>query len=317
MKNLIVILIICLIPIVRCTDTGHKTGIVRANNILLAYESFGSDKNESIILIQGTGATLLHYPTEFCQKLASEGYRVIRFDNRDIGASSKLDSLGQPDWEAIIPLMKTCDSVPLPYTLLDMAKDVVGLMDALKIKKAHIAGASMGGAIAQIIAINFPDRLLSLTCFSASTGNPNLPEGNENALKAMSTPPPQSNNTDTIANYLINIYKALGAVDDDKILLERAKGHINRGWQPDAVNRQVAAVVIGENCDRRKDLKNLNIPALIIHGDSDPIVTLDSGKELAASIPDAQLCVINGLGHDLSLKFIDEIVTCMIDNMKR
>ena len=201
-----------------------QPGTVNANGITIAYESLGAASNETIILIQGTGATLLHYPAELCQKLAKKGYRVIRFDNRDIGLSSKLDSLGHPNWEAIFPLIKTCKPAPLPYTLLDMAKDVVGLMDALNIKRAHIAGASMGGAIAQLVAIHFPDRVLTLVSMSASSGNPNLPPGTEKAITAMATPPPATKNADTLATYLVNIYKALGASDDDKVLKEKGIG---------------------------------------------------------------------------------------------
>ena len=299
------------------SDGFAQPGTVKANGITIAYESFGDANNESIILIQGTGATLLHYPAELCQKLAKKGYRVIRFDNRDIGLSSKLDSLGQPNWEAIFPLIKTCKPAPLPYTLLDMAKDVVGLMDALAIKKAHIAGASMGGAIAQLIAIHFPDRVLTLVSMSASSGNPNLPPGTEKALTAMATPPPATKNADTLATYLVNVYKALGASDDDKVLKERALGHIKRSWYPEGVNRQVAAVVIGDNCDRRESLAKIKIPTVVIHGDADPLVTLASGKEVAETIPEAELCVINGMGHDISLKSVDEIVACIVKVTKK
>jgi len=263
-------------------------------------------------MIQGTGATMLHYPAEMCEKLAQHGYRVIRFDNRDIGLSTKLDSLGQPDWAAIFPFYKTCKPAPLPYTLLDMSEDVTGLMDVLKIDKAHIAGASMGGAIAQLIAIHFPDRVLSLTSLSASSGNPDRPEGDAKALQAMSAPPPVTTDPDTLINYLVSTYKALGATDNDAVLKARALGHIERWWQPDAVNRQVAAVFIGDYCDRRQDLAKIHIPTMIIHGDADPMVPLEAGKEVAATVPGAELCVVKGLGHDISLEFVDEIVDCIV-----
>src|SRR5690606_7495908 len=187
-----------------CTEGGSsRTGISSVSANTIAWESFGDSNNEAIILIQGTGATLLHYPVEFCEKLSAAGYYVIRFDNSDIGLSTHLDSLGQPDWAAIGPVIGTCEPAPLPYTLLDMAEDVTGLMDALHIGQAHIAGASMGGAIAQLVAIHFPERVKTLTCLSSSTGNPNLPPAREDAIKAMSTPPPASTSADSIARHLV------------------------------------------------------------------------------------------------------------------
>jgi pimeloyl-ACP methyl ester carboxylesterase len=310
--NFPVLLILSTILLVFTSPAYTQPGTVQANGISIAFESFGDIDNEAIIMIQGTGATMLHYPSGMCEKLARNGYRVIRFDNRDVGLSSKLDSLGQPDWAAIFPYYKTCKPAPLPYTLLDMAKDVTGLMDALKIDKAHIVGASMGGAIAQLIAIHFPGRVLSLTSMSASSGNPDRPEGDEKALQAMSAAPPVTANADTLAHYLVGTYKALGATDSDSVLKARALGHIERSWQPDAVNRQVAAVFIGDYCDRRGDLAKLDIPTMVIHGDADPLVPMEAGKEVAATIPGAGLCIIHGMGHDISLEFVDEIVGCIL-----
>jgi pimeloyl-ACP methyl ester carboxylesterase len=295
---------------------GAQPGIVKANGIRIAYESFGKTSDEPVIMIQGTGATMLHYPEEMCQKLAKKGFRVIRFDNRDIGLSEKLDSLGQPNWAAIFPYIKKCDPAPLPYTLLDMAKDVTGLMDALGIRKAHIVGVSMGAAIAQIMAINFPDRLLSLTSGSSSAGNPDMPVPEGKALTVMSTPAPKTTDRDSLADYLVGVYKALGAVDNDKVLRDRALGHIARSWDPDAVNRQIAAVLIAENCDRRKDLAGIRIPTVVIHGDADPLVTLAAGRQVAESIPGSRFCIIKGMGHDLSLKFIDEIIQSMLPTLR-
>lgn len=289
-----------------------QAGKVKANGITIAYEAFGDKKNDAIILIQGTGATLLHYPVELCKKLAGYGFYVIRFDNRDIGLSTHLDSLGQPDWTAIAPFVGTCQKAPLPYTLLDMATDVTGLMDALNIRKANIVGASMGGAIAQILAIHFPERVLSLTIISASSGNPARPQGDEKAQAAMGTPPPATSDPDTLAAYLVNVYKSLGAIDSDDVLMNRALEHVKtRHWDPQAVNRQVAAVLIGDYCDRRSDLAKLKMPVMVIHGDIDPMVPVESGKEVAAAIPGAELCIIKGMGHDLSVNFVDEIAHCI------
>lgn len=308
-----VIFIVCFIFILISNRAVAQSGKVDANGITIAYETFGDPKNEAIVLIQGTGATLLHYPVELCEKLAANDFYVIRFDNRDIGLSTHLDSLGQPDWAAIGPHIGTCNEASLPYTLLDMSKDVTGLMDALRIDKAHIVGASMGGAIAQLIAIHFPQRVLTLTSMSASSGNPLRPQGDANALKTMATPPPQTTAVDSIVNYLVGVYKALGGIDSDEVLKERALNHVkNRNWKPESVNRQVAAVLIGDYCDRREQLKQISLPTLVIQGDRDPIVPLDAGKEVAVSIPNSKLCIVEGMGHDISLSFVDEIAKCIV-----
>jgi len=313
MNNIKQIIIITFLSAITFNLSVAQTGKVHSNGITIAYEAFGNKDNEAILLIQGTGATMLHYPVELCQKLSSKGFYVIRFDNRDIGLSTHLDSLGQPDWAAISPFIGTCNPAPLPYTLLDMGKDVTGLMDALEIKEAHIVGASMGAAIAQLIAINFPDRVLSLSLLGSSTGNRTRPQGNSDAIEAMSTPPPSTLNTDTLAIYLVNVYKALGSVDDDMTLRERALNHIKyRDWDPESVNRQSAAVLIGDYCDRREQLSHINIPTMVIHGDADPIVPIEAGKEVASTIPEAELCIINGMGHDISLKFVNQIADCII-----
>jgi len=296
---------------------AQTAGVVNANGIQIAYEAFGNRTNEPIIMIQGTGATMLHYPAEMCQQLADSGFCVIRFDNRDIGLSSKLDSLGEPDWAAIFPFYKTCDPAPLPYTLLDMANDVVGMMDALKINKAHIVGASMGGAIAQLIAIHNPDRVLTLTCLASTTGNPDRSAGDPNALQSMSTPPPRTCNADSIANYLVNTYRALGASDIDSVLYTRALGHMKRSWYPDGTARQVAAVFIGDYCDRREYLAKVQIPTVVIQGDSDPIVTVEAAKELALAIPNAGFHIIPGMGHDFSMIFLGDICGYILENARK
>ena len=299
MKKLIVLpLLVCLLGCAgskKNLTSQKQEGRVGANGIYIAYESFGPKKGETILLIQGTGAQLTLWPLELCEKLAQEGYRVIRFDNRDVGLSSRLDSLGMPDWGSIIPRIGSCDMSNLSYTLNDMAKDAVGLLDALKIEKAHIVGASMGGAIAQWVAINFPERTLSLTSIMASSGNPKLPSGNPEVLKLMSTPPPETDDADVLSQYLFAIYKAMGSPGyptADSVLMEIAHTSIKRSWYPAGTARQVAAIIIADNCDRREKLKNISIPTVVIHGEADPVVNLAAGKEVAAIIPNAKLFII-------------------------
>jgi pimeloyl-ACP methyl ester carboxylesterase len=287
-----------------------QTKKVRANGIDIAYESFGPEKGETILLTQGTGAQLTGWPQQLCEQLAREGYRVIRFDNRDVGLSSRLDSLGMPDWGSIFQKIGTCDVVKLPYTLHDMAKDAVGLMSALEIKKAHIVGASMGGAIAQLVAIHFPERTLSLTSIMASSGNPALPQGNPEVLKVMAIPPPDTDDVEVLSNYLFTIYKALGSPaypTEDNILKEMARKNIERCWYPIGLARQASAIIIGDHCDRREQLKKISVPVVVIHGEADPVVSVEAGREVAATIPNAKLITISGMGHDLPIALISKI----------
>lgn len=273
--------------------------IVSANGIEIAYESFGPLDGEAVVLIQGTGSQLTLWPKEFVEELAGRGYRVIRFDNRDVGLSTKLDSLGAPDWASIIPKIGTCDTTVLPYTLQDMANDVIGLMDTLDIEKANIAGASMGGAIAQVVATSYPERTLSLILMMTSSGNPELPSGDPEVLKIMSTPPPDTYDINTLTEHVFGIYKALsspGHPTDDTKLREMAKRDIKRSWYPEGTARHVAAIAM--DCDRRESLKKLNIPAVVIHGEADPVVHIEAGRELARIIPHAKLVTIPGMAHD-------------------
>ena len=296
-------------------DTHAQTRFAELKNgLTIAYQTFGNISDPPIILINGTGSSMTDWPVALCKKLARYRYRVIRFDNRDVGESTRLDSLGGPDWAAILPFVKTCDPAPVPYSIMDMANDVIELMNALNIQKAHIVGASMGGEIAQLISIYHPGRLFTLTCISSSSGNPDLPPPSSAALEAMSTPPPLTKDKDSLISFQVNIYKALGSTDDEQTLEKRALAIINRSWYPAGSARQVAAILVGGNCDRRPQLSKLKIPTMIIHGDSDPLVLLIAAKELVETIPGSELCVIKGMGHDLSTKFIDKLVKAIVKN---
>lgn len=297
----------------------RKRGIVEANKISIAYESFGRKDDEAILLIQGTAAQLIAWPESFCKRLANEGFRVIRFDNRDVGLSSKLDSLGMPDWASIIPSIGTCDISKLPYSLKDMSDDAIGLLDALHIQKAHVIGVSMGSAIAQLTAINYPQRMLSLTSIMGSAGNPKAVTGKPDVLKIMATPPPQTNDKEILIEYLTTIFKAIsspGYPTADTTLRYLARRNIERSWYPIGNARQAAAVIIGENCDRRNELRSIQLPSLIIHGTADPVVSIEAGKEIAEAIPQARFVPIPGMGHDLPEALIPIICSEILKTIK-
>lgn len=285
-----------------------QKGTVSANEIEIAYESFGPLDGEAVVLIQGTGSQLTLWPKPFVEELAGHGYRVIRFDNRDVGLSTKLDSLGAPDWASIIPKAGTCDTTVVPYSLQDMAGDVIDLMDALDIEKANIAGVSMGGAIAQIVATSYPERTLSLIPMMTSSGNPDLPQGDPEVLQIMATPPPDTDDIDILTEHLFSIYKAMsspGYPTDDDELRKMAKMNIERSWYPGGTARHVAAIIM--DCDRREELKTLNIPVVVIHGEADPVVNIKAGRELAETIPNAKFVTIPGMAHDLPAPLIPKI----------
>lgn len=303
--------LLCSIPVIAQvkTEIPREAGKLISNGIQLAYEMFGN-KGEAILLINGTGSQLIDWPVELCEKLAQKGYRVIRFDNRDVGLSSKLDAMGTPNWAAIIPKIKTCDMSALQYTIGDMAKDAIGLLDALKIKKAHIVGMSMGGAIAQTVAIDFPERTLSLTSIAASSGNPHLPQGNPEVLAVMTTPPPNTDNSEQQSLYLFKIYKAMGSKiypDADSLLMEMAQKSVERSWYPAGAARHAAAIIIADNCDRRDKLKLINKPVVVIHGEADPVVNVKAGREVADAVAGSKLIVIPGMGHTIPQVLLPEI----------
>src|SRR5262245_46820428 len=206
-------------------DMLARPGQVQANGITIAYESFGPTDRETVLLIMGTGAQLTAWPVELCEELARRGYRVLRYDNRDVGLSTKFEAAGKPDYPAIERALKAGKPPPLAYTLDDMARDAVGLLDALGVKQAHVAGASMGGAIAQLVAADHPGRALSLTCIGASSGNPALPKPGPEVLAALLAPVPPAGDWDAIAAYRVKIAKALGSPGyptDEKTLREHA-----------------------------------------------------------------------------------------------
>lgn len=288
-----------------------QAGTVKANGITIAYESFGSEKSETVLLIMGTGAQLTVWNAELCEELVRRGYRVIRFDNRDVGLSTKFETAGKPDYAAIGEALKTGRPAPLAYTLADMAKDAVGLLDALKIRKAHIVGFSMGGAIAQLVAADYPERTLSLTSIGASSGNPALPKPKPEVFAALLTTPPAAGNDEAIVAYRLKIERAIGSPvypTDEKTIRERTLRDAGRSWYPAGAERQAAAAFVADSggMDRRAKLRTIKAPTVVLHGADDPLVPLTDGKDVAANIKGSELRVISGLGHDLPLALVKD-----------
>jgi pimeloyl-ACP methyl ester carboxylesterase len=271
---------------------------VAANGIQIEYETFGKQTEPPLLLIAGLSCQLIHWDEAICEQLARRGHYVIRFDNRDCGLSSKLSEAGTPDIGQFIEKQMKGEKITPPYTFEDMAADAVGLLDALSIKAAHICGFSMGGMIAQTIAINYPTRALSLISIYSHTGNPGLPPPKPEAAEILFTPPPAERQA--YIAYILEVYHTFSGsgfpVDEEWIRNIAAQAY-DRAFCPQGVVRQFAAIITQKN--RKMELGSLTVPTLVIHGSDDPLVPLEGGQETAAAIPGAELVIIEGMGHDL------------------
>ncbi|HEV7410030.1 MAG TPA: alpha/beta hydrolase [Bradyrhizobium sp.] len=279
----------------------------RANGIDLCYEIFGRDDAEPMLLIMGLGAQMILWDDEFCQQLASRGFRVIRFDNRDIGKSSKLTG-GKPLKPLeLLKLRFLKIPVEAPYRLRDMAEDTIGLMDVLGIKSAHLVGASMGGMIAQEIAISFPQRVRSLTSIMSTTGNPKVPPPTREAGAMLMAPPPKTKEEFFVR--FAQTWKVLRVghfpLDEAKDR-ERAERVFERGLNPAGVGRQLRAILASGS--RKERLRAVKAPTLVIHGTVDPLVRPEGGKDTAASIPGAKLMMVDGMGHAIPIPMWPQII---------
>ncbi len=281
--------------------------IARANGIEICYDIFGDAGSEPMLLIMGLGAQMIHWDDEFCWQLAARGFRVVRFDNRDIGKSSKMTGGKRLTPIELLKLRFLKIPVAAPYKLRDMAEDVTGLMDVLGIGSAHLVGASMGGMIAQELAISFPQRVRSLTSIMSTTGNPRLPPPTREAAAMLMAPPPATKE-EYLARYA-QTWKMLrvGSFPQDEALdRSRAERTYERGLNPAGVGRQLRAVLASGS--RKARLASVKAPTLVIHGTVDPLVHPEAGRDTAASIPGAKLLMIEGMGHALPIPMWPEII---------
>ena len=297
-------------------DQRTPSARARANGIELCYDTFGDAGSPPLLLIMGLASQMIAWPDEFCAQLAARGYRVIRFDNRDIGLSTRFDSAGVPNITAAFAAAMQGKPVEAPYRLSDMAADAFGLLDALDIDRAHVVGASMGGAIAQTMAIEHPERLRTLTSIMATTGEPGLPPPTPEAM-AVLFKAPATTLEDYIESYAQS-WKVLrgGSFPEDEALdRERAERLHERGLNPPGVARQMAAILASGS--RKKALASVRVATLVLHGDADPLVPLACGVDTAESIPGARLVVIPGMGHALPIscweRIIDAIAAHAVD----
>jgi pimeloyl-ACP methyl ester carboxylesterase len=290
-----------------------------ANGLALEYESLGDEKGEPLLLIMGLGAQMTRWPAALTDKLVAAGFRVIRFDNRDVGLSQKLDAAGPPNMAAIVEALGRGAKPDAAYTLDDMAADAVGLLDALGIRRAHIVGASMGGMIAQLVAADYPDRVLSLTSIMSTTGAPDLPRATPEAMAVLNDrgPDPQKDFEGFLAHSVkgSRVIGSPGYPADEAELRERAAADFRRCYYPVGFARQYAAVMASG--ERRSKLGRIKAPTVVVHGEADPLVPLAGGRDTADNIAGAELEVITGMGHDLPMAVHDKVVAAIVRAAER
>lgn len=270
------------------------------DGLTLEYETFGDQSKPSILLIMGLGSQLIQWPEKLCQNLADHGHFVIRYDNRDVGLSTKMDETKSPNFTWAIIRHQLGLKPKLPYTLLDMAHDAIGLMDFLNIPQAHLVGVSMGGMIAQLMAIHFPQRALSLTSIMSTTGNPKLPRPKPEATAALTNKASKDASIEEIVLNNMQGWKAImspGYPISDEVLKEKCHAAVKRSYYPAGTFRHLLASICTP--DRRKQLQKLTIPALVIHGTDDPLIPIECGKDTANNIPQSEFHAIEGMAHDL------------------
>ncbi len=286
---------------------------VRANGIDLAYDEFGDRHSPVILLIMGLATQMIAWPEEFCRALAARGYRVIRFDNRDIGLSQKMDGARVPHILKIAAFARLNLPVKVPYRLDDMAQDAIGLLDALDINSAHIVGASMGGMIAQLMAGHFPLRVLSLTSIMSTSGRKSLP-GVQRKVALHMLRRPAGSDARAIQEYSMRTWRLIGSPTyqpSDDALREKLSLSYQRSYYPAGYARQMAAIMASG--DRVAVLQTIKAPTLVIHGKADPLVPVAGGIDTARLVRGAKLELIDGMGHDLPqpllAHFVDLIST--------
>ncbi len=293
--------------------------IKKVNGIDLTYDSFGDENDEVVILITGLGTQMIRWTAPFCRILAARGFRVIRFDNRDSGCSTHFNHHRVLDIRALATALMSGQRPDIPYTLNEMSDDAIGLLDALSINKSHFVGRSMGGMIAQIAASEHPERVLSLTSIMSSSGNPVLPQTAPDVMEMMTKPAPNpfEDEAGFLAHNIAFAKRIAGTgyeFEEDAhraLILEE----VQRAYDPGSFWRQIAAIAVSG--DRRPLLANIKVPALVIHGKDDPLFVPACGVDTASAIPNAELMLVEGMGHDLPHQLFNVIVDGIERNARR
>ena len=296
-----------------------RNGVARVGDIDLVYEDRGELTAPPVLLIMGLGAQMLLWPEGFCERLVAQGYRVIRFDNRDIGLSSKM-RVRSPKQNFFVSMLRFQFGLknPAPYTLFDMAADAVGLLSVLGIDRAHIVGASMGGMIAQIVAAKYPERVHSLGILFSSNNQPFLPPPHPNALLPLIKGPGANAPREVLLDHSVKVFRNIGSPayrPTELEILAKANMLMDRSFHPAGVKRHFLAVMGTGNL--RPLARNIQAPTLVVHGREDRLVPPSGGKAIAASIKGARLELIDGMGHDIPEALVPQLATLFSQNFRR
>ena len=290
---------------------------IRANGIDIEVDDTGADGSQAgrpvVLLIMGLGMQLVAWPLPLVQGLVDAGYRVIRHDNRDIGLSQHFDHLGTPNilWASLQHRLGFTPKTP--YSLHDMALDTVGVLDALQVPQAHVVGVSMGGMIAQRVALAAPDRVLSLTSIMSSSGARGLPQAKAAVMRALFSRP-NGNDRAAIIDSGVRLFRVIGSPGfpvEDSVLRERIALGVNRSWHPAGTLRQMVAIAADAG-HRAALLGGIRLPTLVLHGRADPLVPYPNGEDTARRVPGARLVGIDGMGHDLPPGVVERLLVEML-----
>ena len=291
---------------------------IRANNIDIYYEENGPADGPVILLVMGLGAQMIAWPDEFIDGLVAKGHRVIHYDNRDVGLSQRIDGAKTPN--LVWTMLKARFGLPVrvPYTLTDMAADGIGLLDALGIDKAHVAGASMGGMIVQLMAANHRERLLSMTSIMSSSGKPGLPGARADIQKSfMVKRPPDASRDEAVAfgTELVRSFSYPDPARPENAHAELTAKAFDRGYYPVGTRRQLLAIIAdGSRVER---LKTITTPTLVVHGGADPLVPKEGSEDIARHIPGARLEIIDEMAHDLPPSQVGRMVDLIAGHAKQ
>jgi len=289
---------------------------VKANGIELVYDTFGEPDAPPMLLIMGLGCQMIDWKDGFCSLLAGRGFRVIRFDNRDVGQSTILEDAGHPRIADMVEAMQRGEGVEAPYVLSDLVADTIGLLDAIGVGKTHVVGLSMGGMIAQLMAAGFPDRVLTLTSIMSTTGEPGLPPSTPEAWACL-TAPLETELGPFLRQYVVKwrVYAGPKYPIDPDAARDHAARVFARGIHGAGRDRQMAAILASGS--RKEALARITCPALVIHGESDPVVRIESGRATAAVIAGAEFLSFEGMGHDLAKGLWPEVVDAIARHASR
>jgi pimeloyl-ACP methyl ester carboxylesterase len=273
--------------------------------VQIYYETFGAPSRPPLLLVNGLGSQSINYRTEWCERFAAAGYFVIRYDNRDVGLSSKFSDV-KPDVAGLVRSLAAGQAVDVPYRLSDMAADGISVLDDLTIERAHVLGVSMGGMIVQTMAIEHPDRLLSLTSVMSTTGDRDVGQSSPEAQRQIMAPPAPDRDS-FIAGHLagLRIWGSPACYDEERLTANAAEAY-DRCFDPAGTARQMMAIIASGS--RTPALGAVRVPTLVLHGDADTLVDASGGRRTAEVIPGARFVLLAGMGHDYPPQYWDQLI---------